>query len=288
MSIRDSLSFAEEFLSSANIAEAKVEAELIWMHVLKVSRHELYLDKFSNETYAKASHVEQILSDRLTGKPLAYVLGQWKAYGLDLIVSPDVLIPRPESEILIERGIEICNSDVLGKSPVVVDVGTGCGWIAINLILNVPKIRLFVTDNSKKALKIAQQNFERHGVYEQITVLYGDLLEPITVLPDLVIANLPYIPSSNIQWLQEEVQWEPQNALDGGYDGLSCFRQIAVQSNLKLNNSPRAIFLLEMDPHQIEGVTSMFKAEHPNAKFDVIRDLRGLDRILEIKIGIWD
>lgn len=285
MSIRDSLSFAQKILSSANISEAVIEAELIWMHVLNVSRHDLYLDNFPNVTDLNVKRVHEILSERLTGKPLAYVLGLWKAYDVDLIISPDVLIPRPESEILIERGIEICRSGVFGKSPVVVDVGTGCGSIAINLIRNVPNIQLFATDNSKRALEIAQQNFKRFGLYERITSLYGDLLEPIFILPDLVIANLPYIPSRNIDWLQEEVRWEPRKALDGGNDGLAYFRKIAVQSKSKLNNC-RGVFLLEMDPPQIEDVVSMFRAEHPKVKFDVIRDLRGLDRVLEIRIGM--
>ena len=285
MSIRDSLSSAQEVLSSANISEATIEAELIWMHVLNVSRHDLYLDNFSNVTDSNVNSVKRILSERLTGKPLAYVLGLWKSYDVDMIISPDVLIPRPESEILIERGIEICSSGVFGKYPVVVDLGTGCGSIAINLIRKVPTIQLFATDNSKRALDIAQQNFQRFGLHEQITVLYGDLLEPIFVLPDLVIANLPYIPSRNIEWLQDEVRWEPRGALDGGYDGMACFRKLAVQSKLKLNNC-RGTFLLEMDPHQIEDVISMFKDEHPKAKFDVIRDFRGLDRVLEIAIGM--
>ena len=111
MSIRDSLSFAQKVLSSANISEAVIEAELIWMHVLNVSRHDLYLNNFPNVTDLNVKRVHEILSERLTGKPLAYVLGLWKAYDVDLIISPDVLIPRPESEILIERGIEICRSE---------------------------------------------------------------------------------------------------------------------------------------------------------------------------------
>ena len=284
MSIRDSLRFTEEHLASVDIAEAKIEAELIWMHVLNVTRYELYLDGLSEVTSSTADKVQQIVFERITGKPLAYVLGIWKSYAIDMIVSPDVLIPRPETEILIERGIEICNSGVFGKSPVVVDIGTGCGSIAINLMLNAPTIRLSATDYSRKALTIARQNFKRFDLYEKITVLYGDLLEPIFALPDLVIGNLPYIPSRNIEWLQEEVKWEPRIALDGGHDGLSCFRKIAVQSSLKRNNS-RVTFLLEMDPHQIEGVAFIFKEQHPEAKFDVIRDLRGLDRVLEITIG---
>lgn len=285
MSIRDSLRFTEEHLASANIAEAKIEAELIWMHVLSVARYELYLDGLPEVTYSTADKVQQIVSERITGKPLAYVLGIWKSYNIDMVVSPDVLIPRPETEILIERGIEVCNSGLFGKSPVVGDIGTGCGSIAINLMLNAPAIRLFATDNSRKALTIARQNFKRFDLYQKITVLHGDLLEPIFALPDLVIGNLPYIPSRNIGLLQQEVRWEPRIALDGGYDGLSCFRKIAVQSRLKLNKA-RVIFLLEMDPHQIEDVEFIFKEQHSEARFDVIRDLRGLDRVLEITIGI--
>ncbi len=180
-------------------------------------------------------HYQQLLAERKTGRPLAYILGSWEFYGREFIVTPDVLIPRPSTEELIDQALEFINKEYtrLGRPLTIADIGTGSGCIAVTLALEMPKMikKVYATDVSTAALIIARQNAERHGVAAKIEFVTGDMLEPlIDKKIDLIVSNPPYVPSGELESPSsvetQGLKFEPVIALDGGPDGQKYLRQL--------------------------------------------------------------
>ena len=216
------------------------------------------------------------------GIPLPYVLGHWEFFKLDFIVSPDVLIPRPETEELVELALKWLHDK---KYEAVLDVGTGSGCIAIALAKNAPDLNLLAVDLSSTALDIARQNAEKHNVTDQIQFLESDLFDNIqhSNLPtfNLIIANLPYIPSKTLLKL-DVYSREPTLALDGGNDGLKLIRRL-------LEEAPRwlaleGLILLEIDSSHGQGARKLAKKFFPLADIQLKQDLAGRGRFLVIQI----
>ena len=227
------------------------------------------------------------------GEPFPYVLGRWEFFGLEFEVTPDVLIPRPETELLVEKAIAW-----LQKNPTkinVADVGTGSGAIAVSIAVNVPHVNILATDISKQAVQIAKRNAEHHRVGERIEFFECDLLpdrRPQTADHtsstvrgqrsfDLLCANLPYIPTETLKRLPI-YEREPTVALDGGEDGLDTFRRLL---NIILDwLAPNALILLEIESTLGEQTTQLARQHFPNARITLHQDLTGRDRLLEIQI----
>jgi len=211
------------------------------------------------------------------GESFPYVLGQWEFFGLSFEVTPDVLIPRPETELLIEKAI-----DWLHKNPKrrnVADVGTGSGAIAIALAVNLPNANILATDISPKALEVAKRNAEKHSVAKSINFIECDLLPEQTQI-DLLCANLPYIPTKTLHTLSIYGH-EPTLALDGGTNGFELIQRLMQISTKSLG--PNSLMLLEIEATL--GRQAVELAQHilPNTNIQLHKDLTGRDRLLEIE-----
>jgi len=208
--------------------------------------------------------------------------GHQEFYGLDFIVTPDVLIPRPETEFLIERVMKLVQES-RESSPLIVDVGTGSGCIAVTLAKQLPLARLIATDASRTALDVARTNAEQHGVLDRIEFLEGDLLKPLAErglegAVDVLASNPPYIDEESRQLLQREVRdWEPHDALFGGADGLDFYRRLIAESPLYLK--PGGYVVLEIGFSQVDSVSNMVKGGALEL-VDITPDLQGIPRTL--------
>lgn len=217
------------------------------------------------------------------GEPLPYIVGHWEFFGLEFEVTPDVLIPRPETELLVERAIAWLRKSEPGSRELrVMDVGTGSGCIAISLAVNVPGLSITATDISAAALKVARCNAEKMNVSGSITFLEADLF-PNLLIPDcfsLIVANLPYIPTNTLYKIPVYGR-EPTLALDGGSDGLVLIRRILTEAPDRLISG--GLFLMEIEASEGPAVLSLASGAFPKARIHLHKDLAGQDRLLEIK-----
>lgn len=212
------------------------------------------------------------------GVPLPYILGYWDFYGRRFSVTPDVLIPRPETELLVEHAIQHARR---WEQPRIVDVGTGSGAIAVSLAAELPKAIILGVDLSMAALRVAQAN-AHHLCTGRVHFLQSDLLAPFSAQFDLICANLPYIPSQTQATLAVS-RWEPHLALDGGESGLDAIRSLLEQAQSRL--SPAGVILLETESSLGTETLTAAQAAFPGAHHRLIRDLAGHDRIVEIQQG---
>ncbi len=214
------------------------------------------------------------------GSPLPYVLGHWEFFGLDFIVSPDVLIPRPETELLVENAISHVRANPQLEINIL-DIGTGSGIISISLAVHIPNSYLCATDISKEAISIATRNAIRNGVEQRIDFIECDLVPETLDLRkfDIITANLPYIPTSTLHEL-EIYNKEPSLALDGGQDGLVLISRLLNLLDGQVN--PGCLILLEIENDQGLQVTELVREIFPLAVIRVLRDLSGFDRIVSI------
>lgn len=223
------------------------------------------------ELHTLQSSVDQLLQ----GVPLPYLLGQWDFYGRTFKVTPEVLIPRPETELMIELAISDAKKRI---KPCIVDVGTGSGAIAISLAAELPSATMIALDLSGKALQIAQENARFHN-QSRISFVQSDLLSPFITKFDLICANLPYIPSQTLDSLPV-VKSEPRLALDGGQSGLEIIHLLLEQASTRL--SPNGIILFEIEETLGQAALAAAKKAFPEAHHQLIRDLAGKDRFIQI------
>lgn len=214
------------------------------------------------------------------GEPLAYVLGSWSFYGLELEVGPAVLIPRPETELLVDEAIRWLNLHPGRRF--VADIGTGSGCIAIALVSNVPQLIVTASDISTQALDIARRNVEKYRLEEYIRLVQADLLPQEAGKFDLLCANLPYIPSDTLITL-DKIKAEPRQALDGGMDGLFLIRHLL--DALPDRISPGGLALLEIEAGEGPAALEYAQKRFRSAIVSVLPDLAGFDRILRIQTG---
>ncbi len=276
MTLKQALSRARGILADGNIEDAPLESELLLRHTLKISQVQLYLDLDHELSPNQEQTFWQLIKRRLNGEPTAYITGHREFYGLDFYVSPDVLIPRPESELLVEMALDLIQNRPV---PAIAEVGTGCGAIAISLALKLRRAKIYATDVSALALKVALFNCQRHGVADRICLLHGDMLAPLPEPVDLVVANLPYVSESE---LTNSVNFEPLLALDGGSDGLEKIYQLCQRVTDKLR--PDGYLLLEVGQGQGKGVTTCLHSLFPSAKIEIAPDLSGIDRVVSLRL----
>jgi release factor glutamine methyltransferase len=279
-SLREVIHQTHETLEASEIADARLEAEVMVMNVMQMPRQGLVAQQEMEVSRQQQEVLNEMLDRRRKREPLAYILGHKEFYGVDLLVNSDVLIPRPESETLVEHALFMSLMGMEVAQLVIADVGTGTGAIAINLVMHLPAARIYATDISEKALMVANFNIRRHNVADRVTLCHGDLLEPLPESVDLIVANLPYIPSQRVPELQPEIQWEPVGALDGGSQGMDLITRLISQAPGKLNT--QGVILLEMDPEQIPAAEELARQYLPEAETSVERDLAGLDRVFVI------
>lgn len=280
-SIQDALLDATRALSrSIEDHEARLQAELLLAHALETLRA-MMLARL-DETIAPdvVARYDAMIARRANNEPLAYILGRQEFYGIDFIVDRRVLIPRHETESLVQMVLARARRF---ESPVIVDVGTGSGAIALTLAKHLPSAQIIAIDISIDALTVAQINSARLGLQERVRFLQGDLLEPLDRSFDILVANLPYISSRRFAQLPREVrEFEPRLALDGGDDGLAIVRRLLSQLEPRAARSASAFF--EISEEQGAAAIDLFKRQFPRATVELHKDLEGLDRVIEMDL----
>lgn len=262
-----------------------LDAQILLAHVIGRPRTWLLSHLDAPLTPAEVDAANQAFSRLEAGEPLPYILGRWEFFGMDFNITPDVLIPRPETELLVEKAIRWL--DLSPERRTIADVGTGSGIIATAIAMNIPDARILATDISFAALKIAKHNAEKFNVHQRIDFLRCDLLpEHVDPLPterhfDLICANLPYIPSQTLSGLPVFGR-EPTLALDGGEDGLDLVRRLLRLSVNWL--APKGSILLEIEATQ--GILALNTAcdIFSESTIQLHKDLTGRDRLLEIHL----
>ncbi len=269
----------------AGIDTPALDAQVILAHVLRVNRAWLLAHPEAEVPGGLGRTVEGWARMREERRPLAYILKRREFYGLDFVVDERVLMPRPETEMLVDRALDVIGGwhEAHGIWPRVADIGTGSGAIAVTVAAALPDLlTLTAVDISLDALAVAELNAARVDGAYHIDFRHGDLLLPLDAPVDVVLANLPYIPQGDLATLQPEVQCEPRLALDGGPDGLDLFRRLFAQAPGRV--SSEAVFLLEVGAGQGAAVAVLAQALRPS-QVTVTPDLAGHDRLVEIRLG---
>ena len=274
MTLRTAWTQARSRLEHAGVEDAALEAEVMLRHALGIDRAAFFA---ALEEPADAPGLERAVERREAGEPLAYVLGRREFYGLDILVTPAVLIPRQETEHLVDAILEIGG----GRAGLAVaDVGTGSGAIAVAAAVNLPACRVHATDVSQAALRVARDNCRMHRVEGRVELRHGDLLDALDGPVDVIASNPPYVRTGEIGGLAREIGREPVEALDGGPDGLDVIRRLFDQAPAALN--PGGAVLVEIDPRQLPAVTSLAAAAFPGGRVAHRLDLAGRPRVVSV------
>ena len=281
MNVKETLNVASEELMKIGSLDAKLEAEVLLRHVLKIDRATMFQDLDEDVSIEDSGNIASLVKRRTQREPLAYITRVKEFYGLPFAVSEDVLIPRQETELLVDAAI--VQAKTLDKSEIsIVDVGTGSGAIAVSLALNIPTSSVIAVDISESALTIADDNRRAHGLYSRVKLRRGSLLEPIVEEIDILVSNPPYIRSDKLTSLQEEVLKEPMVALDGGYDGLELIKKLLFQAVDKMSNP--SVILFEIDSDQAAEAVKLSQQFFPSAITTVLKDLSKNERALLLEI----
>lgn len=266
-------------LLAVHTDRSQVEAELLLAHLLNKPRTYLYAHPEAPLSSERAATYAKWVERRAAGEPLPYITGQIEFFGLTFAVTPDVLIPRPETELLVEMALAWLKTH---PDAVVVDVGAGSGCIAVALAVHRPALRLFATDISPAALQVARANAERHEVAERITFLEADLLTPLREPLHLIVSNPPYIAEGEWYALPLSVRQEPRLALLSGADGLDVIRRLVQQARTRL--APGGLLLAEIGEWQGKAAQTLAQAAFSKADVSILSDLAGKDRFLKIAL----
>lgn len=276
MSFKEALSKGTEMLHSHGIESARLDAEVILAFILNLSRIDLYLKDGSIEEN-KLSEYFSMIRRRTVREPVAYLTGEKEFMSLSFKVSNSVLIPRPDTEILVEKALAI-------KPLNIIDVGTGSGAIAVSLAYYLPESRVWALDISCGALEVAKENAVHHSVANRIIFHQGNLLEPLNspshfLQYDMITANLPYIPTMEMSELPYDVRgYEPAGALHGGDDGLELYRELLPVAAKLLKQG--GCLLVEFGYLQAATLSEIM-AVHDFESMEVIKDLAGHDRVIK-------
>ena len=279
---RDELQLARKRLEASGVEDPGFEAEYLLRHTLGCTREALLLDLDSDISTSSQCHFDSLVKRRASGEPSAYITEHKEFYGLDFKVDPRALVPRPETELLVELALDFASRrSVLGRGLNVVDVGTGCGAIAVTLAVHLPKATITATDLSPEALELAAENVAIHHVQDRVTLLQGDLLAPVSRPIDILVSNPPYIPSTEIPNLAKEIiNHEPRLALDGGPDGMAVIGHLVEQAKDKLRLGGAMFIEIGWD----QGRRALAHARHlwPYSQASITPDLADLDRVLTL------
>lgn len=256
-----------------------LDAQLLLAYALKRKKEWVLTHPEYHLTTNEISTFEDNLDRLVSGEALPYLLGSWEFFGRSFHVTPYVLIPRPETELLVENAISFLQSHP--KARLCADIGTGSGCIAISLALEIPDLHIIAVDVSPSAIEVALVNAKKHGVEDRITLVVSDLLHPFDFRFGLICANLPYIPSERLERLVV-AEREPTLALDGGMDGLGVIRRLARELPEWL--VPGGRVLLEVDSSHARALAGELASMYSSVRTDVLKDLSGRDRVVVLDI----
>ena len=285
MTLAQALQQSAHILNLNGIEDSRSEARMLVGYATNLSPVQIYTEPQQILSPEEEEGLQGLLRRRLQHEPTAYILKHREFYGIDFYVDSRVLIPRPETEIAVEAALEWARSRSLDlkRRLLVADIGTGCGAIAISLALNLPLSKVYATDLSSAALQVARLNCQRHRVTGQITLLSGNLLQPLPEPVDLIVANLPYIKNPELADLSPEIaEFEPGIALDGGESGLDCIEQLLEQAANKVKAG--GCLLLEIGQNQDKEVSRLIRSCLHGANFEFIMDFSAINRTVKIDL----
>ena len=284
MTLLEVLRRSTRYLEQHGAASARLDAELLLAHALGVRRIDLYLQFERTLEEPELQRCRDLIGQRARGQPVAYLLGQKEFMKLEFEVTPDVLVPNPDTELLVERAVSWARERVAQGAPAgtaasaepsgfrVADVGTGSGCIAVAIAHYMPAVHVWATDDDEAALEVARRNVAKHGLTERVTVARGDLLEPLPERVDLICANLPYVAEGAA--VSADVAAQPGHALFASDGGVALVERLLAEAPARL--TPGGGVLAELD----EAVgTSLDLSAYAGHRF--YRDLSGLMRLLE-------
>jgi release factor glutamine methyltransferase len=279
MNIASALEQAAEVLSEAGVADARREAASLLAFAINKDRTFLIAHPEQELSPATRAVYLSYINRRSQHEPYQYIVGRQEFFGLDFGVTSDVLVPRPETEVLVERAIDILK-DL--PDPTFCEIGVGSGCISVSILHSVPRATATAVDVSNRAIAIAHRNAEQNGVAERLSLQMADIFSEVAGRFDLVVSNPPYVPTRQIETLQAEVRWfEPLAALAGGADGLDIIKRIVEQSPRHLTS--HGVLLIEIGFDQSEQVRQLFDGSVWEAP-EFIADLQGIPRIVAAKL----
>lgn len=272
---------ATQRLEEAGSDTASLDAQVILAHILGKERGWLFAHYDQALTEEEAENFAELVARRAAAEPVAYLVGHREFYGLEIAVDPRVLIPRPETELMVDAVLDHIDSRA-NQQVRMVDVGTGSGAVAVAVAANCPSVHIYAVDLSPAALEVAQENVKQHDTRGQITLLQGDLLEPLPEAVDIIAANLPYITSDEYLNLMADVRdYEPRLALEAGPEGLDLIERLLDQAPGHLY--PGGVIFLEIGSNQGAAVLELVERLLPQAKHIGLRqDYHGYDRLVVI------
>jgi release factor glutamine methyltransferase len=284
--LRRALEQAAGALSHAGIQSARLDAEVLLADALGVTRERLYLDYDAPLAADRQERFHSLIARRCRREPVAYLTGRREFWSLDFLVTPAVLVPRPETELLVETAV-----GMIGEAPTldlgfrILELGTGSGAIAVSLAREKPAAELWATDISPEAIEVARANASRHGVAHKIHLCAGDLFEPVhdrRGFFQMIVSNPPYVRSDEFDRLPRDVRdFEPRAALDGGPDGLDFYRRIVRAGRLYLASS--GLVLFEIGEDMADEVVRLFADAGCFTLARVYQDYSGRDRVISAR-----
>ena len=275
------LGWTTDFLKRHGFESPRLEAEILLAHALAWPRVQLYMNINEEVGGPGRSQFRDLVKKRAGGTPVAYLVGHKEFYSLDFEVSPAVLIPRPDTEVLVMTFQELAKE--VGE-PLCVDVGTGSGCVAIACVKHHPSARFIAIDQSEKALAVAAHNIEKHKFAERVETRPGSLLEPLKQgeRPRFIVSNPPYIPTADIATLDKTVKdYEPVSALDGGPDGLELVRRLIGQAAEVMETG--GYLLIEVGQGQAEQVRMELEAQSQWSVQSLRKDHGGIPRVVVLQ-----
>ena len=275
MLVKEAIRQGATLLAPAAGEDARLEAEMLLRTALGLTRAQLYARLTDDAPPAALHRFHALLDRRLAHEPVSYLRGYKEFYGLEFRTDRRALIPRPETELLVELALAAARH----RDPAlaIADVGTGCGCIAVALAAHLPGATVYATDVSPAALDLARENAARHNLAGRITFLAGDLLAPLPTPVDLIVANLPYVSAAELAALPPDIAgYEPLTALDGGPDGLQLIRRLLTMAPAHLQ--PGGAALLEIGWRQGEAAVALAREHFPAVRVTRHQDYGGRDR----------
>jgi release factor glutamine methyltransferase len=278
VTIAEILHEGQSRLHKAGFEDANLEAEVLLRHTLGIDRARLFSRLQEGIEGERERDFLGLIERRLMHEPVAYIAGHKEFYGIDLEVTPVALIPRPETELLVDEALR-----GTPKEPcTLADIGTGCGAVAIALAMRLPRHTVFAIDSSEEALALASRNVERLGLGDRVRLLQGDLLDPLPMAVEVIAANLPYVKTGDWEKLPPEIRdHEPRQALDGGPDGTTTLERFLQAAPSRLR--PGGCLVAEIGWDEGGRLTKVAEQCFPGAQIEVIKDFAGLDRVLRVQ-----
>lgn len=279
--IGDILAWTGQYFKQKGVDNPRLDAEVLLSHVLGQNRLYLYVHFDQPLVEQELAAYREMVKSRVNHMPVAYITGKKEFMGLEFAVTPDVLIPRPDTEILVEAVMNrLCGIE----NPDILDIGTGSGAIFVSLLAKVPHAGGIAVDVSAPALAVGAANAARYLSGRRMDFRQGDLFSAVTGCRfDCIVSNPPYIPDGDIPSLEAEVRREPRLALAGGKDGLDFYRRIVKESPGYVN--PGGFVVMEVGIHQASAVAALAEEQHCFAVEDIIKDYGGIERVVVLRLG---